>query len=401
MPGTGARLPTYTKEEIINLYNTGQLDTENLYKGKYYTLKSTGQIVLTRDHRKVGYGDLVSWGLNIKPPAPLVDPITGGEVIHYTPEQVGDLWFKWFTDELGDLDIVKYNQRIIEPTLWRQMGYHVQFDEAGKIIGEPRKMTDEEIYTQMSPQEKMDYDINKKIGQHYLDALEGKLEVPLSITDELDKQWTQLSEVMSRQLGPNWQTTTPGIQAESEFNKRKALIIDQARRGEIAQSSGLLTESEGRIAGKEIRKTESLLRPGQIAMPGLVAGQGLLGTGSQFYGVGMGYKYNMQQLAMQEKLARMGYAAQEQSSIMDFLGTMAMALPGLAAMSCWVAEELWGKNNLRTYYARKYTITISNWWTRLYRKYGEKWAMFLHKYPIFKPLVKPIWLWMARQGRRL
>ena len=72
-----------------------------------------------------------------------------------------------------------------------------------------------------------------------------------------------------------------------------------------------------------------------------------------------------------------------------------------AAAACWVAEELYGINHLKTYAARLYVMFNDNWFIRLYRRYGKFWAKFINKHSWLKPIIKPIWDYMANKGLKM
>jgi hypothetical protein len=73
------------------------------------------------------------------------------------------------------------------------------------------------------------------------------------------------------------------------------------------------------------------------------------------------------------------------------------ALIGLVSL-CWVAEVLYGLNHPKTHAARRYALSHDTWFTRLYKKRGRRWAAILISYPWLKPVVRPIWDYMAYQG---
>ncbi|MAG28071.1 hypothetical protein CMI47_21305, partial [Candidatus Pacearchaeota archaeon] len=70
-------------------------------------------------------------------------------------------------------------------------------------------------------------------------------------------------------------------------------------------------------------------------------------------------------------------------------------------MVCWVAEELYGKDDYRTHLARLYANTHDSWFLRAYQKYGVEWANWLKRHTWAKPLVRPIWDRMARLGKEI
>ena len=79
----------------------------------------------------------------------------------------------------------------------------------------------------------------------------------------------------------------------------------------------------------------------------------------------------------------------------EVIAAYGQAASGAAAISasggCWVAEELYGVNDMRTHYARYYVSITDNWFTKAYRRWGRSWARTLRYLPFLKPLVKPIW----------
>ena len=82
--------------------------------------------------------------------------------------------------------------------------------------------------------------------------------------------------------------------------------------------------------------------------------------------------------------------------ILPDLGPFCTVLLGCA---CWVAEELYGKNDIRTHHARLYTMVHDNFFTRLYKKYGLQWATLIKRHTWIKTLIKPIWNYMAFKGK--
>lgn len=65
---------------------------------------------------------------------------------------------------------------------------------------------------------------------------------------------------------------------------------------------------------------------------------------------------------------------------------------GLAAtVLCWVAEELYGAKDTRTYLARKYCQKNNSFFISAYRKHGQTWAKTIKRFPLLRKIVKPIW----------
>tara|TARA_R110002110_G_scaffold116418_3_gene287926 strand:+ start:1838 stop:4252 length:2415 start_codon:yes stop_codon:yes gene_type:complete len=66
---------------------------------------------------------------------------------------------------------------------------------------------------------------------------------------------------------------------------------------------------------------------------------------------------------------------------------------------CWVANEMWGYNDDRTHQARFYVINTNNWFTRLYKRYGETWGKVVRSRKWLQSILKPAWNYMSRQGK--
>jgi len=69
----------------------------------------------------------------------------------------------------------------------------------------------------------------------------GELPVSSALTKGLAQQKEQLTSNLASRLGSNWERSSAGITSMAEFTKNVDIVKDQARRGEIAQLSGLTT----------------------------------------------------------------------------------------------------------------------------------------------------------------
>lgn len=66
--------------------------------------------------------------------------------------------------------------------------------------------------------------------------------------------------------------------------------------------------------------------------------------------------------------------------------------------SCYVADVLYGKDNIKTYQARFYASNKFNKFYNLYRKYGKRWADLADKYSWVQPIIRPLWNRMVEKG---
>jgi hypothetical protein len=119
-------------------------------------------------------------------------------------------------------------QELLAPILYKSLGIEPQYDQAGKLTG----------YKEGASAER-----KRGIESMFLDrseaALKGELPVNPALTRDLGEQEGQLKERLFRQLGPGWETSTPGIEAFANFEKRKNELLDASRRGDLTLAEGL------------------------------------------------------------------------------------------------------------------------------------------------------------------
>lgn len=90
-------------------------------------------------------------------------------------------------------------------------------------------------------------------------ALKGELPVSEATMQTEEEERAQLAESLSRKMGSNWQTTTAGIQAMSEFDQRWEVIKDAERRGTIQSGMGSLISGAGVAEGTNAQQFQQLL----------------------------------------------------------------------------------------------------------------------------------------------
>ncbi len=76
-------------------------------------------------------------------------------------------------------------------------------------------------------------------------ALRGELPVNPGLLSDLDQQEEDLRASLLENLGTGFETSTPGIEALSEFGERKAAILDASRRDDIAGAGNLANQMGG------------------------------------------------------------------------------------------------------------------------------------------------------------
>jgi len=129
---------------------------------------------------------------------------------------------KWQQSMLQDM---VHQQDLLSPILYKQMGITPQYDNNGKIIG-----------YDVAPNDLID--TNKQIAQLNADktlaALQGNAPVDPALEDNLAKQETQLRGMLSKQLGPGYETSSAGIEQLSNFNKKAEELRSAARHGQLS-----------------------------------------------------------------------------------------------------------------------------------------------------------------------
>jgi hypothetical protein len=91
--------------------------------------------------------------------------------------------------------------------------------------------------------------------------------------------------------------------------------------------------------------------------------------------------------------------AKNRDFALDALGKAGEVAGRIVTATCWVAVALWGECE-RTQMARLHCRLSSGPFYSAYRTHGKVWASWLNAHPWAKPLVTPIWRYLAWQGQR-
>lgn len=138
-------------------------------------------------------------------------------------------------------------------------------------------------------------EIEKSLLDRELAALQGKLPVDPALQRSLEESGINLQDMLRSQLGPGFSTSTPGIQALAEFEKRKNETLDAARRGDINLAETL---GQSRQAGNQ-----SLIDAFFSRTSGTVAGpQSLAGSFGQAAGNPLAFLQQQRQMQLQAAL---------------------------------------------------------------------------------------------------
>lgn len=78
--------------------------------------------------------------------------------------------------------------------------------------------------------------------QRQNDAIRGELPVNPGLLSSLDEQEEELRAGLLENMGPGYETSSPGIEALADFGERREAILEAARRDDIASAGGLAND---------------------------------------------------------------------------------------------------------------------------------------------------------------
>jgi len=76
----------------------------------------------------------------------------------------------------------------------------------------------------------------------------------------------------------------------------------------------------------------------------------------------------------------------------------AIQVAAAAAGGCWMADELYGEDDVRTHAARSWVAKHDNIFTQVYKKMGQQWVAWLREGRMHADEIQPIWDQMAEMG---
>lgn len=176
------------------------------------------------------------------------------------------------------------------------------------------KMSEEERLAGMSELERADYDMQRKIQQRTLDALEGNLPISPALESSLQREQSGLEEELAQKLGPNWKLSTPATTKLGEFKKRAELVREEARRGQISAGVGQNIAQGNYLTGTNAQNVSTMSSP--LSMYG---------------GIMSGYNTALQPYIQQQNLATSA-SMQSQANKAAMIGGLINAAGSAAGM---------------------------------------------------------------------
>jgi hypothetical protein len=199
--------------------------------------------------------------------------------------------------------------------------------------GNLRRMTENEYYESLSSVEQGQYDLTIQAQERMSKAYAGELDISPALEKQLGQSETELESALSEKLGPDWETTTSGIQAKAQFNESAALIREEVRGGVISGGTGAQLANLQAMSGIDAEQRGAYSGfPGQGA--GLFAGAGQMA----------GHYQQDRESRYHAMLYNAQAGANRQAGLMSGFGNLLGA--GISTIPYWSAKVL--KKNIKT-----------------------------------------------------
>ena len=161
--------------------------------------------------------------------------------------------------------IIEQQQRqnaILLPFLAEQEGYDVEVDSNGNLT---------KITKRHDPDDAKKKELESGLLDRSLKALKGELPVDPGLEESLQKQEQDLRQRLAAQLGPGYETSTPGIETLVQFFRTSEILRDGARTGQLTLAEQLgITREQQDIYSRQA--SQDVLRQSAIGDPLTFAG---------------------------------------------------------------------------------------------------------------------------------
>lgn len=165
-------------------------------------------------------------------------------------------------------------QELLAPYFYKQLGLNPRFGENGKIVGF------DEDPASADPNKALKAEIERGLLERSSKALKGELPVDVGLMRELNEADTKINDVLRRNLGSGYATSTPGLEAQQRQSESRNLILDAVRRGDLTTGESLSLAREGGNRALETARISDIMGVSSLRSSG-VAG---LGQISQMFG---------------------------------------------------------------------------------------------------------------------
>jgi hypothetical protein len=153
-------------------------------------------------------------------------------------------------------------QAVLLPFLAEQEGFNVETDKDGNIT---------KISKTPSELDDMKKDLETQLTKRSLDALAGNLPVSPGLERDLNTQESTLRNKLSGQLGPGYETSSPGIEALAKQKESAEVLREGARTAQLtlAEQLGITREQQNQFSQQS---SQDILRQSSIGDPLTLAG---------------------------------------------------------------------------------------------------------------------------------
>lgn len=153
-------------------------------------------------------------------------------------------------------------QAVLLPFLAEQEGFQVETDEFGNITSISKTPTENEAKAKQLESEMLD---------RSLAALRGELPVSPGLERDIAKQGETLRERLSAQLGPGFETSTPGIESLAAFEESANVAREGARTAQLtlAEQLGITRQQQNQFSRAS---SQDVLRQSSLGDPLTLAG---------------------------------------------------------------------------------------------------------------------------------
>ena len=163
-------------------------------------------------------------------------------------------------------------------------------DKGGKVS---YATTPDELMTKRKEIEGMQLDRSLK-------ALKGELPVTATLAKELELGKRTLAEKLNRQLGPGWETSSAGIQANAEYDRMATSLKEAEQRDQLTTAEALSINRQGSRAANTEGLYSTISAPTAGASSLLRTAGGGAGEALNYYGTLRDASLQAKQMAGQE-----------------------------------------------------------------------------------------------------
>lgn len=168
------------------------------------------------------------------------------------------------------------------------------------------------------PTRELREDIERGFLERTQAALAGELPINPALETELSEQEERLREQLRRQVGPGFETSSPGIEALSEFQERATNLREAARRGDLTLAEQLGIARQG---ANEAQIDSFLQRLIGVNQSGLPLAQGFGGAAAGF-GNAANFLRGDRMAQLQADIAGAQAGSQSLGSLFEGVGTL-------------------------------------------------------------------------------